>query len=174
MLVAMAGLPGSGKSILGGAIARSLGAPIVSVDPIESAILSAGIDADQPTGLAAYLVAQTLADAVLISGRPVVVDAVNAVLPDREQWTGLADRRGVPVAFVEVFCSDEATHRIRLDERHRGIPHFEEVGWHRVEEALDEWEPWTGPSGSAPRATLDSVRPLPELLDAALAFLSGR
>jgi hypothetical protein len=42
-----------------------MGVPVVSVDPIETAILAAGIDADQPTGLAAYLVAEAFADAVL-------------------------------------------------------------------------------------------------------------
>jgi hypothetical protein len=41
----------------------------VSVDPIESAILRAGIDADQPTGLAAYLVAEEIAEKELDSGR---------------------------------------------------------------------------------------------------------
>lgn len=171
MLVAMAGLPGSGKSTLGEAIGRSLGATVVSVDPLESAILAAGIGADQPTGLAAYLVAEALADAVLSAGRVAVLDAVNAVVPAREQWTTLAERHGAPVAFVEVHCSDEVLHRRRLDERRRGMPHLDEVGWHRVEEALDEWEPWSGASGSAPRITLDSARPLPDLLDEALAFL---
>ena len=57
VLVAMAGLPGAGKSTIAEVISARLGATIVSVDPIESAILHAGIDADQPTGLAAYLVA---------------------------------------------------------------------------------------------------------------------
>ncbi|MBI5162030.1 MAG: ATP-binding protein [Micrococcales bacterium] len=167
----MAGLPGSGKSTLGARLGEALGATLISVDPLESAILSAGIDADQPTGLAAYLVAESLAHAVLTAGRPVVLDAVNAVVPAREQWTGLAERHGVPIGFVEVRCSDEALHRRRLEERHRGIPQVEEVGWHRVEEALDEWEPWSGPSGSAPRITLDTVRPLAELRDEAIAFL---
>ena len=55
VLIAMAGLPGAGKSTIAEIIGARLGASIVSVDPIESAILSAGINADEPTGLAAYL-----------------------------------------------------------------------------------------------------------------------
>jgi len=50
MLIAMAGLPGSGKSTLAAAIGAELRLPVVSVDPIETAILRAGIDAGQPTG----------------------------------------------------------------------------------------------------------------------------
>ena len=56
-LIVMAGLSGAGKSTIGEIVGARLGATVVSVDPIESAILRAGIDADQPTGLAAYLVA---------------------------------------------------------------------------------------------------------------------
>ncbi|MDP3209714.1 MAG: AAA family ATPase, partial [Rhodoglobus sp.] len=94
MLVAMAGLPGSGKSTVAEQLARALGIPVVSVDPLESSILRAGIDADQPTGLAAYLVAETIADAVLRSGQGVIVDAVNAVAPARDQWVLLGERLG--------------------------------------------------------------------------------
>lgn len=48
-LIVMAGLPGAGKSTIGEIVGARLGATVVSVDPIESAILRAGIDADQPT-----------------------------------------------------------------------------------------------------------------------------
>ena len=52
-LIVMAGLPGAGKSTIGEIVGARLGATVVSVDPIESAILRAGIDAHHPTGLAA-------------------------------------------------------------------------------------------------------------------------
>jgi adenylylsulfate kinase-like enzyme len=91
VLVVMAGLPGGGKSTIAQVLGARLNATIVSVDPIESSILHAGIDADQPTGLAAYLVAETMAEQVLMSGRTVIVDAVNAVeqsLEDYQEWKG--------------------------------------------------------------------------------------
>ena len=71
----MAGLPGSGKSTIAEVIGETLSKPIVSVDPIESSILRAGIDPDQPTGLAAYLVAETLAESIIRAGRGLIVDA---------------------------------------------------------------------------------------------------
>ncbi|MEY9927846.1 putative kinase [Catenulispora sp. GP43] len=38
MLIAMAGLPGAGKSTVAEPLARELGALVVSVDPIEAAM----------------------------------------------------------------------------------------------------------------------------------------
>ena len=171
MLVAMAGLPGTGKSTIGQVVASRLGIPVVSVDPIESAILQAGIAADQPTGLAAYLVAETLAERILVAGTGVMIDAVNAVDPAREQWVKLAARRGIPIRFVEVVCSDEAVHRRRLEERGRHHPHAASSAWHAVEQSLDEWEPWGGESGAVPRITVDSVHPVPVLVEQVVAFV---
>ncbi|MFT4124316.1 MAG: ATP-binding protein [Microbacteriaceae bacterium] len=173
MLIVTAGLPGSGKSTIADEVGRRLGLPVVSVDPIESAILSAGIASDQPTGLAAYLVVESLAESILRAGQSVIVDAVNAVDAAREQWVGLAARCGTPLKFLEVVCSDAAVHRERLAARRRRLPHIDEVAWHRVEQSLDEYGAWGGASAAAERLTLDSVRPLPELVDRTLAFLGS-
>jgi predicted kinase len=171
MLIVMAGLPGTGKSTIAEQSAAVLGLPVVSVDPIESSILSAGIDADQPTGLAAYLVAETIAEAVIASVGGVIVDAVNAVEPAREQWLKLAARRGIPIRFVEVVCSDEGVHRARLEARGRQLAHMAEPTWHAVEQSLDEWEPWSGDSGAVPRITVDSVHPVGVLVEQLVSFV---
>ena len=171
MLVVMAGLPGSGKSTVAEALASPLGRPVVSVDPIEAAILSAGIDADQPTGLAAYLVAETIAESVVASVGGVIIDAVNAVGAAREEWLKLAARRGIPIRFVEVVCSDESVHRTRLEARGRELAHIAEPAWHAVEQSLDEWEPWGGESGAVPRITVDSVNPVATLVEQVVAFV---
>jgi predicted kinase len=173
VLVVMAGLPGTGKSTLAGAVGTRLKLPVVSVDPIESAILSAGIDADQPTGLAAYLVAETIAESVLASRGGIVVDAVNAVQPAREQWIRLASRHATPVRFLEVVCSDESVHRARLAARGRQLAHLAEPSWHAVEQSLDEWEDWEGDTAAVPRLTLDSVQPVDALAERAVAFLQS-
>lgn len=171
MLIAMAGLPGAGKSTIAEVIGNRLGYALLSVDPIESAIISAGIDPDQPTGLAAYLVAEAIADAALANGQSIIVDAVNAVDPAREQWVELAEKHGEKLRFIEVVCSDQDLHRERLESRNRNLAHVPDPTWHQVEQSLDEYDEWTGPSAVIPRVTLDSVRPLGELVDDALAFL---
>lgn len=173
MLIAMAGLPATGKSTIAEILGGRLSASVVSVDPIEAAILEAGIASDQPTGLAAYLVAETMAGLVLESGHNVIVDAVNGVDPAREQWVGLARSRGEVLRFIEVICSDSELHRERLETRGRGRSRGSEPTGHAVEQSLDEYLPWAGESAAVPRITLDSARPLGVNVDAALAFITG-
>ncbi|MFB6611542.1 AAA family ATPase [Agromyces sp. NPDC056379] len=172
-LIVMAGLPGAGKSTIGEIVGARLGATVVSVDPIESAILRAGIDADQPTGLAAYLVAEEIAEKELDSGRTVIVDAVNAGEAARLQWRDLAERADVRLRVIEVVCSDEAVHRTRLEKRERKLPHFEETTWRAVEQSLEGYAAWTGPSSALPRVTIDSIGSLGSNVDAALAFIGS-
>jgi predicted kinase len=173
VFIVMAGLPGTGKTALALGLGERLGLPIVSVDPIESAILRAGIEAGQPTGLAAYLVAEVIADSVLTStAGGVIIDAVNAVEPARQQWVELGARHGQRrISFVEVICSDEGVHRARLEARGRQLAHVAEPTWHAVEQSLDEWEPWGGASGAVPRITVDTIHPLPVLIDQVVAFV---
>jgi predicted kinase len=161
MLIAMAGLPASGKSTLAEALARRLPAPVVSVDPIEAAMWRSGVARDQPTGLAAYNVAEAVADGILAVGQAVIVDAVNAVELARGQWRGLAERRGVRLFFIEVVCSDLAEHRRRLEGRSRGIEGFDEPTWEAVERRRLEFEPWPGDQGEqGERLVLDSMADL--------------
>lgn len=173
MLIAMAGLPGAGKSTVAEIIGHRRGFPVLSVDPIESAILSAGIDSDQPTGLAAYLVAEAMAEAALANGLTIIIDAVNAVDPAREQWVELAEKYREPLKFIEVFCSDSEVHRERLESRDKNLAHLPDPTWHQVEQSLDEYAEWSGPSAAVPRVTIDSIRPLGEMVEDALAFLDA-
>jgi predicted kinase len=171
VLIVMAGLPGAGKSTIAEVIGNRLGYALLSVDPIESAILSAGIDSDQPTGLAAYLVAEAIADAALANGQTIIVDAVNAVDPAREQWVNLAKKHGEQLRFIEVVCSDTELHRERLEARDRNLTHLPEPTWHAVEQSLEEYADWTGPTAAIPRITLDSVQRLGQTVEQALAFI---
>lgn len=171
MLIVMAGLPAAGKSTIAEVIGNRMGVPVVSVDPIEAAILSAGIDADQPTGLAAYLVAEAFADAVLTGGGSIIVDAVNAVNPAREQWVKLAERQKADIRFIEVICSDGELHGERLAARAARLEKTALPGAFAVEQSLDEWEDWSGASGAIARITLDSIEPLGVNVERALAFL---
>jgi ATPase family associated with various cellular activities (AAA) len=68
-LIVLSGLPGSGKTVLAESLSRALSVPIFSVDPIEAAMWRAGL-AKTETGIAAYTVAQALADDISVFGIP--------------------------------------------------------------------------------------------------------
>jgi hypothetical protein len=48
-----------------------------------------------------------------------------------------------------------------------------EPSWHAVEQSLDEYDEWSGPSAAVDRITLDSVEPLGAVVDKALAFIEN-
>jgi len=164
----MAGLPGSGKSAVAEDLGRALPAAVLSVDPVEAAMWRAGVKRHEPTGLAAYLVVEAIADELLGLGQAVVVDAVNAVEAAREQWRALARRHDLIVRFIEVICPDRDLHRRRLHQRHRGIEGFPEPTWMSVEARRAEFAGWTDD-----RLVLDSTRPRQENLAAALDHLAA-
>lgn len=144
MLIALCGLPGAGKSVLADDLGRRTGWAVLPVDPVEHALHVAGIARDQPTGLAAYVVVEELADRLLRLGQTVVVDAVNDVEEARGQWSGLAGRHDGECHFVEVVCADQAEHRRRLESRVRDLGDFPEPTWNSLAERRVRLEAWTG------------------------------
>jgi predicted kinase len=156
----MAGLPGAGKSTVADAVGRRTGWPVLSVDPVEAALLQAGIGTDQPTGLAAYAVVGALAEHLLRLGQTVLVDAVNAAPEARAQWEDVALRTGGTLRFVEVICSDVQLHRQRLHHRRRDLGDFPEPRWETLGQRREELAAWSGP-----RLVVDSVGDLAPLVE---------
>lgn len=146
LLIITSGLPGSGKSTVAEGVAKKLKLPIFSVDPIESSIIKAGIGKSFKTGLAAYLVAETLADEQLKLGNSVIIDAVNAEEEGRDVWRGLAKKHGLSLIIIDVFVSDQALHKKRLEARVRNLHGFSEITWERVLERQKAFTLWKEPA----------------------------
>jgi predicted kinase len=165
VLIVLSGMSGTGKSTLATGIGRARGAPVLSVDPIESAVIRSGIAASFETGLAAYLVAEVVADDCLAAGLDVVIDAVNSIDPARDMWRGLATRHGVRLAIIECVLSDVSVHESRVAGRDRGLA-LAEPAWEAVQRRRAEWLPWP-----EPHLTVDGVDAQEANLRRALAYL---
>ena len=163
----MGGLPGVGKSAIADAVAAALPAAVLSVDPIETSMLTAGVARDQPTGLAAYMVADSIARHLVALGQSVVIDAVNAVAPARDQWRAIAAEHDVPMRVIEVVCSSDDVHRGRLESRVRDLPGFDEPTWTDVMRRRREYEPWADE-----RLVLDSLDELDDNIARAIAYVT--
>jgi predicted kinase len=160
----MSGLAGSGKSTIADAIGRALQIPVLSVDPIEAAIVEAGVERSFETGLAAYLVAEVVARGHLRAGLSVVIDAANYVEEGREIWRGLAARTGgeLRVIVVEIAAAARAS---RLSGRDRGLAVAEPDAAFLAAQQ-EAWRPW-----EEPHLTLDGTADLASNLERALAFV---
>ena len=164
VLIIMAGLSGTGKTTLADAVAKTSGAAVFAHDPIESAILDAGIVRSFETGLAAYIVSQRLASDHLALGQTAIGDACDYVEGARQSWRLIAEERGVPMLVVECVCSDAALHRRLVEARDRGLnASVGEPSWDEVQARVAETPPWPG------ALVVDSVRSLKENVAVVLA-----
>ena len=165
MLIVLSGLPGTGKSAIAEGLAKALAIPVLSVDPIESAVIRAGLARGFETGYAAYLVAEAVADATLKLGLGCVIDAANYVEAGRDLWRGLAARSGSPMKVIVCTLPDEDTHRARLSDRDRDLARGEPT-WDDVETQRAEWIPW-----AEQHLILDTTRPIQANLAEALSYV---
>jgi predicted kinase len=161
VLLVVSGLPGVGKSAVAADLASRLTAVHLAIDPVEDALLGAGLPRGWQTGVAAYEVTRASAELNLAAGRVVVVDAVNDSEPARATWRAAADRTQVPLVFVLLTCLDEGEHRRRLEGRVRGFGRVAEPTWDEVVQRRAAYEPW----GDDECIVVDAGRPLHVVVD---------
>ncbi|HEX5540855.1 MAG TPA: AAA family ATPase [Micromonospora sp.] len=142
MLIVVSGLPGTGKSAVASELAAQLGAVHLSIDPIEDALLGAGLPRSWETGVAAYEATRAVAEQNLVLGRTVVVDAVNDSEPARDTWRAGSAQAGVRLAFVLLTLDDQTEHRRRLEGRVRELAHVREPSWKDVRARAAAYAPW--------------------------------
>jgi predicted kinase len=115
MLIAMAGLPGSGKSALARALATRLPAVILDKDPIRAALFPPD-EIEYSTQqddfciavmlqVAGYVLGKDPAKYVVLDGRPF------ARSYQRLAVVQFAATRELPLRFIECVCSDAAARR---------------------------------------------------------------
>ena len=149
MLIAFAGLPGTGKTSVARELARRLHATYLRIDTIEQAIVSCGnIDPIMEEG---YETAYRVAAENLRIGQRVVADSANTLEITREAWAEVAREANVPLINIEIICSDEAEHRRRVETRSSDIPDLVQPTWAKVKGR--EYHRWT-----QPRIVIDTAK----------------
>jgi predicted kinase len=130
-LIVFAGLPGTGKSTIAGALAKEIGAVWLRVDSVEQAIRESGVTLgtlDDAGYRALYAVAQDN----LGLGHDVIGDSVNPWMLSRNAWRDTGLRAGAEVVEVEIVCTDLEEHRRRIETRASDMPGLVLPDWDAV------------------------------------------
>jgi predicted kinase len=167
VLVAISGLPGTGKSTVGEAVARRSRAVWLSVDEVEDALLGSGLPSDWTTGVAAYEAVAAAAAENLRLGHVVIVDAVNDSEEARDTWRRAAEEASAPLVFVLLVPPQEREHQLRLQRRTRRLSYQSEPTWEHVQARAQEYESWRDPPVS-----IDSGQPLDVVVDEVAAIVT--
>lgn len=165
IVIQMHGEPGSGKSTVARAIGAELSAVVIDKDVIKAALLRNGID-EQQAAAAAYEVYFALARNVAAQGHSLILD--NPVFWPRvlENWRRLADDAGSPRIMIECVCPDrdELARRLATRDALESQPRVPlDLRRHPGTIAVD-----------CERLTLDTTRPLSDVLREALAYIDER
>lgn len=136
MLIALAGLPGTGKTTIARALARALPAVHLRIDSIEQALRRCGVRVEGE----GYEVAHAVAADNLRHGLTVIADCVNPWPLTRDAWRAVARDAGAALLEVEIVCSDAAEHRRRVEARAADLPGHALPTWQAVVER--DYRPW--------------------------------
>lgn len=173
MLIAMAGLPGTGKSRLGRALAEALRGVILDKDQIRAALFPPG-EIEYSTRqddfclsimlqVAGYLLGKDPHKAILVDGRPF------ARRYQRAELVKFAEAHAVPLCVIECVCS-EATARRRLEEAAAGAAHVARNRDYALYQALKaQFEPI-----EEPKVVVDTDQDFDLCLARGLAYVQGQ
>lgn len=112
-------------------LSEQTGAIFVRVDVIEAALQASRLKNDEPED-AGYLAASAVAQSNLLLGHSVIADTVNPLQVTRDLWANTARLANASLLNIEIVCSDEATHRKRVETRHSDIEGFSVPSWQKV------------------------------------------
>lgn len=162
LLVQMHGDPGSGKSTLAKAIGVALPAIVIDKDAIKSPMMNGGIAAQLAGGVAHDILRELAAD-FIEAGHSVVMDSPCGWPIIEERGRALAARVGVPWFMIELTCPFDVIDA-RLASRTARLSN---------PTTRQDWEARPGTyRPSCERLVLDGTRPIEDLVQEALVYLT--
>jgi predicted kinase len=158
VLVALKGLPGTGKSTLAHALGRRLGWPVLDKDDFM----------DPPDSTLAYDLLFRLCARLLGQGLNVICDSPLMYAGLYAQAQRTTSQTGAELVVIECYLA-EAEHRRRVDRLNQpGLPAHKIASWPRMRAYMQRLSPY---AIEAPCLRLDLAQPLDELVQAAVAWL---
>lgn len=167
------GLMGSGKSRVATQLAWELGLDSTNSDVTRKELTGVPLEFHNRTAYgegiytqaiteATYRDMLTSAEASLVSGRGIIVDAGFRSKEYRAMFHRMADRIGVPFTIIQTDCPEETVRR-RLDDRQKRPQEVSDGRWelfHRQKEGL---EPPASDEGQL--IFVDTSRPIADIID---------
>lgn len=156
-LIALSGLPGTGKSTVARILQSRLQIPVFAKDELEAVLVRSELaSVSHPQlGTCGYEILTRCAESVLTAGGSVVLDSVCSFESIRNSWRSLAEIHGADFRVIECVCSAPEIHRQRLASRRRGIPGWPEISWEDVVKVKSYYQEMRGE-----RLVVDSAEPI--------------
>lgn len=145
LLLAFAGVPGSGKSTVAEAVGSRLGVPVFSLDWVLGALSPFGLRHRNDLLDIGEELLTTLAFRELRAGRSAILDSPAENPQTRHRWETMAATFEARLVPVVCLCSDPDLHRLRVETRKRSIPGWADAGlWSDVQERTVTFPGWDG------------------------------
>ena len=179
-LIVMTGLSGTGKSTLAADIGAMLGATVIASDIVRKG-LAGGAESgsgEWQSGIYSpdwstrtYDRLFSLAEQLLRSGDPCILDAAFLSSDQRQSAAAIAARLGVPLILAETFCSEEiAMERIKKRRDEASGPSDASIDTYRHQIENVSLSPPLVPDGTF-HVRIDTGRPKVEWIDPVLLVL---
>ena len=131
------GLPATGKTTIAKEFARTTQTTYLRIDTIEQGIRDLCHYRVQGEG---YRLAYRIAGDNLALGKSVIADSCNPWKMTRNEWEAVALSHNALFINIEIICSDQEEHRLRIDTRKTDIKNLQLPTWQDV--LTREYHPW--------------------------------